>query len=679
MTRSLTIIRRHWQPLLAWNLCLAILAVGALARSKPIWLANATFILSANSGKLSANLGALGQVSDSTAFFSQQVNPLNVLSSIVMSDDTMSALQAVDPQQKDGLSLTRYKGFFAVKAEESSTIFAVKVTGQNPTIAQQRAEALVQVFQQRLNYLRQDDATQRAAFVQTEMENAKRNLAAAQAELTAFKQSSGLVQSEEQTKQLVVTINSLTLNQADVLARARARGMEVRSLTDRLGMTPDQALRSMKLNERQDYVYARQKLTEVDIRLGQARTLYQEDTPDVQSLLEERSQVAAQIQNYVEAAGANVPGVNAATGLNLGELMKQLVLTESEANAGQLQAAHLQNRINQLNQALDTLPQKQAKLQELQRQYQITEGVYQGLVAKVQETRVNTFSNYPSVQVLDRPQVNPAPAGSKKIPILMGATLAAVLGSVALTLLLESRNPLLSPADVQLSKIPVIGSLPVMQSSWSMLWTDFFNGMELQRLASNISLLQLANKRLLISSAAKGEGKTTVTLGLAIALKTLGFQVLVVDGDFRHRVLSHRLEHPTPNPEHIAVPVMPGLDLLSFTTTDTQGMEFVLRGGFDQALNQAQFEGQYDYVLIDGPGICSAGEATLLATIAQQVLWVVRPGMSERFSVSKAIAQIARHQNVAWAGIVLNGTETMVEKAVPDQIITVPTETTIGV
>ncbi len=675
MNRSLTILLRHWRPLLAWNLCLAIMATGALARSKPIWLANATFILSANSGKLSANLGQLGQVSDSTAFFSQQVNPLNVLSSIVMSDDTMGALQKVDPQTKDGLSLTRYKGFFKVTAEESSTIFAVKVTGQNPEVAQQRAEALVQVFQQRLNYLRQDDATQRAAFVQTEMTNAQHNLAAAQVQLTEFKQASGLVQSEEQTKQLVVTINQLTLNQADVAARARANAMQVRSLTDRLGMTPEQALQSLKLNERQDYVYARQKLTEVDIRLGQARTLYQEETPDVQSLLEERSYVAAQVEQYVQEAGANVPGVNPATGLNLGELMQQLVLTESQASAGQLQAEQLQNRVTQLNQALDTLPQKQAKLQELQRQYQIAEGVYQGLVAKVQETRVNTFSNYPSVQVLDRPQVNPAPAGSKKIPILMGASLAAVLGSVALTLLLESRNPLLSPADVQLSKIPVIGSLPVMQSSWSMLWTDFFNGMELQRLASNISMLKLENKRLLVGSAAKGEGKTTVTLGLAIALKTLGFQVLVVDADFRHQALSHRLEYPVPNPEHVAVPVMPGLDLLAFTTTATQGMEFVLRGGFDQALNQAQFEGQYDYVLIDGPGICSAGESIMLATIAEHVLWVVRPGISERFMVSKAIAQVARHLNVEWAGIVLNGTEIMVDKENAHKIITVPTET----
>jgi hypothetical protein len=43
--------------------------------------------------------------------------------------------------------------------------------------------------------------------------------------------------------------------------------------------------------------------------------------------------------------------------------------------------------------------------------------------------------------------------------------------------------------------------------------------------------------------------------------------------------------------------------------------------------------------------------------------------------VSKAIAQVARHPNVEWAGIVLNGTEIMVDKENSNKIITVPTET----
>lgn len=268
MHRSLTIVLRHWQPLLAWNLTLAVLAVGALARAKPVWVANTSFILSANSGKIDANLGELGRVSDSDAFFSQQVSPLKVLASIVMSDDTMDDLQKVDPQSAEKISLSHYKGFFKVTPEESSTIFSVKVTGKDQAIAQKRADALVQVFQQRLNDLRQDDAMQRAMFVQTEVKNAKRNLEAAQAKLTAFKQATGIVQDDEQTKQLVASINSLTVNQADTLAKAKADAAQAQVLAARLGMTPEQAIRSLKLNERSDYVYARQKLAEVEVALA---------------------------------------------------------------------------------------------------------------------------------------------------------------------------------------------------------------------------------------------------------------------------------------------------------------------------------------------------------------------------------------------------------------------------
>ena len=45
--------------------------------------------------------------------------------------------------------------------------------------------------------------------------------------------------------------------------------------------------------------------------------------------------------------------------------------------------------------------------------------------------------------------------------------------------------------------------------------------------------MSLDNRRLMVSSSTFGEGKTTVTLGLAMALIDLGFRVLIVDGDFR--------------------------------------------------------------------------------------------------------------------------------------------------
>ncbi|MEB3293950.1 MAG: hypothetical protein VKJ24_12395 [Synechococcales bacterium] len=662
MNRSLTIARRHWKALVCWNLALVVLASFALAKSKPIWTAKTALVLSPNNRNLSANLGKLGNVTDGETFYSQQVDPLTVLSSILMSDDTMEKLRAIDPEKDRFTSLEAYKKLYKVTPQEESTIVSVSVTGKKPEIAQIRSDNLVKVYQQRLNQLRQDDASQRSGFMQKELEQSKQNLQQAQIALTRFKHSTGLINSEEQTKQMVSTIQTLTLTQADILAKAAAHQTQTNVLMTRLGMTPDQAIRTLRLNERQDYQYARQKLTETEVVLTKAEAFYQSDSPDIQYLRDERDRLQKQVAQYIQSANANAKGVNPATGNNLAELIQQLILAESTAKASQQQSQQLQTRINQLTQQLQAFPPAQARLLELQRQYDIAEGVYNGLVAKVQETRVNTFSNYPSVQVLDQPKVDPQPGGSKKVPILMGVALASVFGTVALTLLLEGRNPLLSPFDVHHCEIPVLGNIPLFTPRWQDLTATLEPNLEFQRLASAVSLLPLKQQRLLITSPIAGEGKTTIALGLAQALISLGFRVLLVDADFKHRTLSQRLGIlGSSTPLGQPTTVRPNLDLLVFNLVPTQIMEFIAQGTLEAQLTTIQQAHHYDYLLFDSPAVMTNSETALLSHVASNLLWVVRPGLSQRFAMRRAIAQLSRYP-FDWSGMIINATEVNLEK-----------------
>ncbi len=663
MNRLLTIVLRHGKPLVSINLALILLTAAALQRSKPVWTAKSSLILSANNKNLNANLGKLGNVSDGETFYSQQVNPVTVLSSILTSDDTLEQVRAIDPEKDRYPRIESYKGLFKVKPEETTTIVSVTITGRNPEIAKIRGDAFVQVFQLRLNQLRQADAAQRSNFMGKELEDAKQTLRQAQQRLSEFKQSSGLINSEEQTKQLVGTINILTTAQAEAQAKAEANQGQVNSLGDRLKMSPQQAMGTLRLNERPDYQYARQKLVETETALSKATALYANGTPEIQSLQDERALIQSQIAQYVQEATASQPGINPGTGINLGQIMQQMVIAESNASASTAQAQTLRTRIDQLQQNLQNLPAIQAKLLEFQRQYDISEGVYNGLIAKVQETRVNTFSNYPSVQVLDQPKVDSKPSGSKKVPILMGAILAGGFGSIALLLFLESRNPLLSPSDLQQSDMPIVGNLPLIRLQWKTVQNSPAPSVEFQRLASAISLIPLDKQQLMITSAIAAEGKTTVTIGLAMALVSLGFQVLVVDGDFRRKTqgsLRQRLGISLP-PSDMPVPVNPGLDLLGLSLDGPELMEYIARGKFATQLDRLQTDLGYDYILIDSAPVCTSSETTLLAAAINPVLWVIRPGISQRFPLQKAQAQLAR-QGAQWLGMVINGTEASIEK-----------------
>ncbi len=659
MEKLAAITIRHWKSLLALNIIVLAAVIGKVAVSPKVWKAHAQLVLPDTTSSLDASLGTLGSLKNSDITFSSQVNPLKVQVSILTSDTLLRRIWSSDPQ-KDEIGFGSYKKLFEVTPEEQSTILSLSVSGSSPEIARQRAVALTEAYQQRLNELRQSDGAVRAQFSQKELERARQDLKQAEIELAQFKKASGLVNSEEQTRGLVSTLTALTNAQAQAQAEAKASENQVRALSARLSLNPEQAIRSVGLGENPDYLFARQKLSEVEAALVKAQATFTNEHPTVRKLLTQRNELQSQLQQYVSQAAGNtsVDANVSAERQGRATLIGQLVMAESEASAQQRKATQLQQQIDQLNASLKLIPANQARLLELQRQYDVAEGVYKGLVAQVKQARIDAFNAYPNVQVLDPPTAGSSPTDPKlKLAILSGI-LASIISSIALVLLLEGRNPLLSPKDLQSINFPIVVRIPRLRHSGMGLELGTETEVEFQRLASAISLQPLQDRRLLITSPIVGEGKTTVTLGLATALADLGFRVLIVDGDFRRAELSQRLGYnrelvPVGRP----VQLQPSLDLVPTVPKQGKIVELVTRGRFEQSLAAAQSTNEYDYVLVDSAPVSLTSETALMAAVIPNVLFVVRPGMSKRNSVNDALDQLAQH-NAKILGLVINGVET---------------------
>lgn len=165
----------------------------------------------------------------------------------------------------------------------------------------------------------------------------------------------------------------------------------------------------------------------------------------------------------------------------------------------------------------------------------------------------------------------------------------------------------------------------------------------------------------MVTSATSGEGKTTVTLGLALALVNFGFRVLIVDGDLRQAEMSRRLGHSrtkkTANVEQSPVAICPGLDLLPAPYM-AQGKisEYCARGGFERCLSSIKDSKHYDYVLVDSAPVGVASETNLMSAVVCNVLFVVRSGTSTLYPVMDGFEQLIRH-NARIMGLVVNGVE----------------------
>ncbi|MEB3336517.1 MAG: P-loop NTPase [Leptolyngbyaceae bacterium] len=608
---------------------------------------------------LNLNLGDLGNLGGNEGLvFSQQLDSRQVLASIVLSDDSLQQVLAIDPESDSFSRLSEYKDLFSVKTDTSSTVISLTSQASSPEIARQRLSNLINVFQKRLDDLRRTDASRRSQFIQQDLQEVEQNLATAEQALVSFQEKSNLIDGDIQTKELVISLNALRVSEAQLIAQLESSKAEVKALAKRLGKTPQQSVQILRLSDSPEYQGIQNKLSEVKVEMAAAQSQFADNHPQVQKLLAEQNELLQRQQEYIGQTPSITRARDRSIGQNYASLIERLILAETESQALQQQVAQLQTQIKQLNQQLRGIPSDQVRLADLKRKYNLAESVYNGLIAQVQASRVNAFSLYPNVQVLDQPLINPKAVGPGLKPIALGALLASLFGSAAIILFLDKRRPLLTQDDLDSTGLPVMGQIVhhrVHTKIDQALVTEF----GFQHLASTVSMAPLVNRYLMISSATRGEGKTTVILGLANALLALGFRVLVVDADFYQSKLTKSLGYQRQEILEAGLQplkVLPSLDLLAPQPKAQETMEFVAHGTLEQLLAVVQSKGQYDYILVDTPPIESANETVLMAQFLINVLLVVWPTVSDRSSFLESLEKLKQQQAKIW-GLVINGIE----------------------
>jgi polysaccharide biosynthesis transport protein len=207
--------------------------------------------------------------------------------------------------------------------------------------------------------------------------------------------------------------------------------------------------------------------------------------------------------------------------------------------------------------------------------------------------------------------------------------------------------------------LAVIPRLPGPRAHWAGLLTAVpgagERSMEVFRmLRTNVvhSRVGKGVRTIAVTSAAPGEGKTTTALNLAMACASNGSRVLLLDGDcYRGRLW--RLLDADEGPG--LADVLEGLVPLTAAIQQTSptGL-FLMTAGARRAaptLEQAreddirrligQLTDQFDLVIIDTPPLLSAADASILSTMVDGVLLVIRAGQTEKEAAALAGEQLS--------------------------------------
>lgn len=174
-------------------------------------------------------------------------------------------------------------------------------------------------------------------------------------------------------------------------------------------------------------------------------------------------------------------------------------------------------------------------------------------------------------------------------------------------------------------------------------------------------------RRLMITSAMIGEGKTDTTVRLALAFARAGRQVAIVDGDLRrprqHKAFGIATKEPGLTDALLGGEVLDfmrdtgvdGVHLLTAGTGDTSVTELLGSERMDAVLSR--LETVYDVVLVDTPPILLTADPGIVSHLVEGVVVVVRSRKVARGAVRHAISALQK-VGAPILGVILNGSDT---------------------
>lgn len=167
-------------------------------------------------------------------------------------------------------------------------------------------------------------------------------------------------------------------------------------------------------------------------------------------------------------------------------------------------------------------------------------------------------------------------------------------------------------------------------------------------------------KVIAVTSAAFGEGKTTIAYNLAASMANGGRRVLLMDMDFRHRALQTYLKKEIKSSVGISDVITGKASLSPEMIHEVEGFHVLLSGNETIKFQKQQFEGlfsyarsAYDCVIVDMPASGVASESALIADLCDLLLFVVQADHVSAEKITNAIRYIS-FSRAELIGVVLN-------------------------
>lgn len=329
---------------------------------------------------------------------------------------------------------------------------------------------------------------------------------------------------------------------------------------------------------------------------------------------------------------------------------------------------------NQINSRISKIPAQEKIYRSIERQQSIKENLYLLLLKKREETAISLAITAPKARVIDYAYPSAKPISPKKMLTLAGALIFGFLIPFSYIYLRRMFNyKILSKHDLEkLTTSPIIGEIPSLEKRQNELVqvNDLSPLSESFRIfITNLNFMlpkRQGGKVIFVTSTVKGEGKTFVSVNLALTLASAKNKVIIIGADIRNPQLQRY------NPEHKRSAGLteylyddqtklsdivhrstfnPNCDVIYSGSIPPNPTELLGNGRIEELVNSLKSE--YSYVILDTAPLMLVTDSLLFSELADGTVYVIRSGHTDNAFIEFSNNQI-ESQSIKNVGFVLN-------------------------
>ncbi|MBU2883709.1 chain-length determining protein [Psychrosphaera sp. B3R10] len=343
-------------------------------------------------------------------------------------------------------------------------IYTISYTGQDPQLAKRVVSATLDKFvESSLGQNRQDSDTA-SKFLDEQLEEYSQRLSAAEQRLATFKKQYG--------DMMAGSGSGYYQEVSNLKSRIEAIDLEISEKSTQLQSLKDKFSSSTNIDNKSEHSnIATQydaRIKQLQANLDDLQIRFTDKHPDVVQTREKLDHLVNLRKTEIEELMTSVADGQVASGtLSENAIVQDLsiAMNNLDSNIASLTVRRqsFKEKLDELDQKLDLIPDIEAKQSALNRDYGITKGKYEELLSRKESADLSRKADMSAEEVkfriIEPPMVPLQPTGPKRLILYTVVTILGFVAGIAVAFLVSQLNPVVVSANAltELTNRPVFG------------------------------------------------------------------------------------------------------------------------------------------------------------------------------------------------------------------------------